>query len=206
MQDITILPLFSQPVFQSKLELNNEESNILKTFFLNEPYERVNTSIVAMSVSSNKKILNNMLFLKNKIKDQFNFIAKDILKIDNEFSMTSSWLTKSEKNQVSDFHVHTNSVFSGVYYPNFNKEISEIVFQKSIFPEISLKINEFNQYNFNQCFIKPEKNFLIFFPSSLSHKVGINLTDNPRYSLAFNFFPTGDLGMNDSSMKIETYE
>jgi hypothetical protein len=206
MQNINILPLFSQPVFQSVLELNNEENNKLKNIFLNQVYEKVNTSIVAMSVSCNKKILNDMLFIKNKIKDQFNFIIKNILKIDNEFAMTSSWLTKSEKNQVSEFHVHTNSVFSGVYYPNFNEEISEIVFQKSMFPEISLKINEFNQYNFNQCFIKPEKNFLIFFPSNLNHKVGINLTDSSRYSLAFNFFPTGNLGMNDSSMEIKTFE
>jgi uncharacterized protein (TIGR02466 family) len=201
-----IIPIFPKCIIKTNIELDKEENIELLNSFNFETFEKVNNEPTAMEVSKNKKILNNFIFLKNKINNSFKLALKSILKIENDLIMTSSWLTKSEKNQFSDFHVHTNCVFSGVYYPNFNKEIPEIHFQKKTLPEISLNYTEYNMYNSNLITLKLEKNNIIFFSSDLSHKVAHNFFDSTRYSIAFNFFPTGKIGIHDSQMEIKVYE
>lgn len=206
MQKIDILPIFPQTLFHSNIILDEFKNNFIKKIFTEDKYEKINDNFYAMSVSMDKKILNKIIFLKTEIQNQFSYIAKNILKLKNDFIITSSWLTKAEKNQMSEFHVHTNALYSGIYYPELNFDISEIHFQKSNFSEISLQPIEYNFYNNNSCSISPVKGGLIFFPSNLNHKVGINIKNEPRYSLAFNLFPTGNLGVYDSFMEVKTFE
>jgi len=43
---------------------------------------------------------------------------------------------------------------------------------------------------------------LIFFPSHLYHRIGFNNSNLTRYSIAFNFIPTGKIGYADSELKL----
>lgn len=135
-----IIPIFPKIIIKTSIELNKKQNTELLNNFNFETFEKVNNEPTAMEVSKNKKILNKFIDLKSQINNVFKLALKSVLKIQNDFVMTSSWLTKSEKNQFSDFHVHTNCVFSGVYYPNFNKEVPEIHFQKKKFTRNFFKL------------------------------------------------------------------
>ena len=43
---------------------------------------------------------------------------------------------------------------------------------------------------------------IIFFPSDIQHKIAENKTNKDRYSLAFNFYPVGNIGVRDSNVKL----
>jgi uncharacterized protein (TIGR02466 family) len=205
MQTISVIPLFSKPLFQTHMNLTEEESKFLTKFYENEEYERSSKKRDALFVSKNKKILNKkeLLTIKNKILSSFKAIKNNFLHIKNEFVLTTSWLVKTEMNQYSEYHTHTNCLFSGVYYHKVPLNTSGISFQNSNVDLISVEKEKMNSLNSDGWQVFPQRDLLIFFPSSLNHKVEqVDNLHNTRYSLAFNLMPTGELGMNDSSLKI----
>jgi hypothetical protein len=62
--------------------------------------------------------------------------------------------------------------------------------------------SEYNLYNSSSWEITPKKNLMIIFPSYLFHKVNTHISNENRYSLAFNLFPKGNIGKNDSSLRV----
>jgi hypothetical protein len=48
-----------------------------------------------------------------------------------------------------------------------------------------------------------ENNVLILFPSDLEHSIEKNLSEENRYSLAFNILPLGEIGSEDSKINFK---
>ena len=106
-------------------------------------------------------------------------------------------------NQYSEYHTHTNCLFSGVYYHKVPLNTSAISFQNSNVDLISVEKEKMNSLNSDGWKVFPQRDLLIFFPSSLNHKVEqVDNLNYIRYSLAFNLMPTGELGRNDSSLNM----
>lgn len=104
-------------------------------------------------------------------------------------------------------HSHSNSMFSGVWYPNDPPETEEGSLSNYIkfvdparikffyMPQIKKK----NSLNSGEIFIKPRKGMCLIFPSWLEHDTIAN--ENPyvqRYSISFNIFARGTLGYPNS--------
>jgi uncharacterized protein (TIGR02466 family) len=205
MQTIDVVPLFSKPLFQTYMNLTEEESLSLTSFYENEEYEKSSNKRNALSVSKNKKILNKkeLFTIKNKLLTTFTSIKNHFLSIKNNFVITTSWLVKAEMNENSEYHSHTNCLFSGVYYHKVPLYTSALSFKNSNIELISVEKEKMNPLNSDGWQVFPKRDLLIFFPSSLEHKVEqVDNLSYTRYSLAFNLMPTGELGMNDSSLKI----
>ena len=94
-------------------------------------------------------------------------------------------------------------MFSGVLYIQTDENSGAINFINSN-NDSSFQLNrkEYNQYNATDYSIFPKNGLLIFFPSEMNHKILKNNSNNTRYSLAFNFFPTGYLGDGDSFVNL----
>ena len=142
---------------------------------------------------------------KNKLMECVNFYKDEIMKWGNSnFRITTSWLTKTEQYGFSKSHSHYNSVISGVLYSGLNdsENVGDIVFtspkqHSSILPCVP------SRYTFDNCteaWIPALSNHLILFESSLKHHIGKHNSIQPRTSLAFNTFPTGNCGIGDSSV------
>jgi len=155
----------------------------------------------------------NLTVLKDFPKLELNLLEKFLqfndqyLKHSSDFKITTSWITKTGKNQQSTIHSHKNSFYSGVLYFDDTINMNETgklelinMDTSEIFPGY---LKEFNDYNSSIWSIFPQKNLIILFPSNTFHKISLHKSTIPRYSLAFNIFPVGDIGLSDSSLNIE---
>ena len=133
-------------------------------------------------------------FIDSKIKE---FVFK-VMGSDAEMVITQSWLNRNGKGESHHEHKHTNSMISGVWYPQIHEKLPPIRFKTSEQRDVSFSIERYNHYN-SQSFLLPIKvGELILFPSNILHSVPINQSDEERISLSFNTWCKGNLGKEES--------
>ena len=129
-------------------------------------------------------------FIDSKIKE---FVFK-VMGSDAEMVITQSWLNRNGKGESHHEHKHTNSMISGVWYPQIHEKLPPIRFKTSEQRDVSFRIKRYNTYN-SQSFMLPIKvGELILFPSNLQHSVPTNQSDEERISLSFNTWCKGSMG------------
>ena len=191
-----ILPLFSTPVLVVKEIF--EDNHIL---FKHLPKVKMKRS-VSNSISTNKQLFKTDTMFKN-LRDYctkwVNFYAHEVMKIDQKQSQiyfTQSCAYSSAKTEKHHLHHHPNSIISGVYY--FNDSNTDLVFVVGQHPQ-TLEINRsgYHLYNATSHNVKPQAGRLVLFPSTLQHRTEICKEDVKRWSLSFNTFIKGNLGVED---------
>ena len=198
--------LLLNPIVMSKITYEHDiiKQNHLDTL-LNLSFMDNVIETGGVFVSNNKNILEDENL--SEIKKDFMLAAKqytlDVLRINNEFKMTNSWLTKNEKGAKHHDHTHPNVIFSAVTY--FSDDLSNDSFDEILWylPGLSnnfknftfeYEILEWNNYNSQTWKFRPNKNEIIIFPGSLLHGSNPNLSEKPRYCVGANFFVTGIVG------------
>ena len=179
-------------------------------YLINLPYEH--HLEYDMVISKNKFILTSTptIKLQKFINNELQEYAKKTLGTHQPLKITQSWCTKHENITQSTFpHTHQNSIISGVYYVNADKETEGITFHKNtdytdryITWQTDDKLMQDHYWNWRWCKFPVETGLLILFPSQLKHSVdGMMHTHNMRCSLAFNTWFDGPIGnQNDLSM------
>ena len=119
-------------------------------------------------------------------------------KHDVRLRITQSWLNWTKPGQFHHKHAHPNSVISGCFYVNANKETDKIFFYKDGYKQITFPPVEWNMFNSESWWYSVGSNMLVFFPSHLTHMVEPVGGEETRISLAFNTFPVGYVGDEDS--------
>ena len=149
-------------------------------------------------VSKSYQVLKQNKFLNKQINEAIEKVLKDYYRFKNykSFKVFTSWGTKTPNNGSSKTHNHGNSWLSGVYYP---EDSSPIKFYNDHMSVFSDTVVEDNKYNTSCYILKPIKDTLILFPSSVRHEILKN-TKETRYSLAFNILPKGVFGSYDSNI------
>ena len=190
-----ITPIFPELVVKYKdLDIDIDELNLLydKQKWIQSNKE---DGSYFLNVTQNTNVLDENIHLKNKFVDVLNEFGKNVMHYTNEFYMTTSWFTKTEKNQISIFHNHKNSMFSAVYYfGQPDGELSYLKFQKPYETDFEIIPEKYNDYNGTDYEFAFSNDTLIVFPSYLKHKVMINKYDTDRKSLAMNFIVKGEIG------------
>tara|TARA_R100000005_G_C4906119_1_gene145959 strand:- start:61 stop:687 length:627 start_codon:yes stop_codon:yes gene_type:complete len=200
---VNLYPLFASNVIQTTFDDERSISileKVYKDYELNDPGQ---DGAGGTLVSKDIFVLNDHSRVKRSLLKKFEEINQNILKLPVDFSLTTSWFTKSNKNSFSQFHSHKNSFYSGVlYFGKYSKDGKQAPIQfKSPIEDLNsfhVLSSEWNIHNSLVWDVYPEQNMLIFFPSYLKHRIGKHLDDNPRYSLAFNIVPVGSYGSGDS--------
>lgn len=206
MPEFEILPVFPSVISATRLESNLTEfwKNIENLEFF--PSTADDTHLVFSS--RNMKILESYLELKKILLDTFYDFKNQTLKLHTtDFDITTSWITKTDPEGFCQYHCHRNSYYSGVLY---NSKTNQPDSGNLLFTDVGIKeetilINqptEWNILNSRRIVIEPDENLLVFFPSSLRHRISRYTGLTPRYSLAFNIFPIGNLGNGDSFLDL----
>ena len=154
------------------------------------------------SQSKDLRVLEKYSKTKKILLDYFKKFSDEVLEYDNDYDITTSWLTKSSEGQFSTFHNHKNSFWSGVYYyGDYDNNSSNIEFSSplGIYQQYELNVRNPNMVNSILSYIKPSSKKLILFPSYLAHRIGEHQSKITRHSLAFNIVPIGKYGVYDSS-------
>lgn len=111
------------------------------------------------------------------------------LKIKNVIS--TMWLNINGYKDSNGLHLHSLSIFSGVYYVKTPKDCGSIVFENPAadimdYAHCVMNFTEFNKYNSSYHWMPAKENILYIFPSWLKHKVEPNMNNDERISISFN--------------------
>ena len=186
--DLLTANLFPSTLFCTNLDTNNLQNLLSQVKNIKE------NEGAQMTGRTETSILDYDEFIAEKklFTDKINFIFNKFY--DNKFKITTSWFTVTKPNGHGEWHKHSNSWYSGVYY--FQDFTSEISFRNPIERDIDLVSHKINPLVWN---FEPTKGNLILFPSYLYHLVNTNTSNKNRNSLAFNIMPIGNVGVGDST-------
>ena len=186
------VPICSNSLFIYELDLKED----LISKFKKEKYLEIDRSVR----SEDLNILQKYKELNKEITKAVDATIKDVLMLENvNYRIFSSWITKTSPNRFSKPHSHANSWLSGVYYPKGNAGFA-IKFYNDHVTQFYTPPKKFNIHNSAEWIIRPENNHLILFFSQLRHKIMTNISNEDRYSLAFNVLPKGKFGDGDSTV------
>ena len=195
MKEAVMTSVFPSPVYWSKLERPFSAKE--QKYFRDHRAGSHLVDNIGNSSSTDNYILNHRVFASLKkellscVQDYFNKVlcAKDV-----KPWITQSWLNYTRSDQFHHRHSHPNSLVSGVFYINADKDNDKIIFYRSTNPQIKPRVSSFNPYNSDSWFFNIETSDLVLFPSTLTHGVEQKTGNNTRISLAFNVFVKGKLG------------
>jgi uncharacterized protein (TIGR02466 family) len=152
--------------------------------------------------SPGNDFLKDFPVLGKQILDAFNVMKGEWLGLSQtEFKISASWATRTEPEAEGPFHRHYNNMFTGVYYPlDDNYSPLQVLRTNSEPTSFYIARNQDNPFCSDSVFVVPHQHLMTVFPSYLLHRITRNRSDSLRYSIAFNFFPVGNLGEDDSSV------
>jgi len=137
--------------------------------------------------------------LFNWFDDCLNIVSNDQF---NNIKLTicDSWLTKSKLGQQADWHIHTKSIYSGLFYLTTHNT-ADTLFEYNKTPIKNILGNAGDDLITLKTFVSsPKKNKLIFFPSDLKHSVRINKDiRQTRHTLSFNTYYDGVISNTNTS-------
>ena len=197
------LSLFAVPVSIFKIEDINYQA--IKKLLTNMEYKNIGKDTDHSLISKTLNILNEYDEL-NALKIKINKAIKNFSEIvmsnqQCEFALTSSWATQSKRGQRSDAHVHSNNMYSAVYYNTDIEHCGAIRFyQNKSLGSFQLTPRENTTVNSDYWDIPVKEKTLIVFPSYLQHSILRNNSDQIRYSIACNYHPIGLYGESDSEV------
>jgi uncharacterized protein (TIGR02466 family) len=187
--------LFPTPV--GKFELGREFTTKENTFVVNQP----TTKNMGNTVSNDSYVFRHdtLSSLLAFVQESVDTYVKTIYapKEDVRLRVTQSWLNYSKPGEWHHKHAHPNSFVSGVLYIKAAKERDRIYFYNDTYEQISMPTENFNLFNSKSWWLPVETGSLMLFPSSLTHSVA-TVQEEERISLAFNTFPVGYVGNEDS--------
>lgn len=187
--------LFPTPIGFFKYEEGITEAQ--KEFFKEQPQRpnEGNTSSEDRYLLKQKKVSSLTTYIEKCAHEYL--MATICPKNDARLRITQSWLNWTKPGQFHHKHAHPNSLISGCFYVNADKENDKIFFYKDGYKQIKFPPVEWNSYNSDSWWYPVGTNDLVFFPSSLTHMVQPVGGDETRISLAFNMFPVGHIGDED---------
>jgi uncharacterized protein (TIGR02466 family) len=201
-KDAYIARLFSTPVVIYTID---DEIDILEDI-KKEKFNFINCEENAPSqISDNLNILDKYPDTQDIIVKYFNTFKNSVMNYNTSFKLSRSWVTKTTKGQASHFHDHKNCMYSGVLYLGDSDEGTapiQFMDKNSANTSFLIEPTEYNELNSLEWKLLPQKNMIIFFPSSLMHRIGTHNSEIARYSISFNFFPIGRYGMEDSFISL----
>lgn len=191
-----IINLFPTTIGSFKLNRNiTKEENLFLRSQEQKPNEGNTTSANRLILNS-PEIVGIKEFIKSGIDEYFKIIQCPEKEV--ELNITQSWLNYSEPGQWHHKHSHSNSFLSGCFYVNADKDLDKIYFYKEKYKQINIPSKEFNLSNSDSWWLPVGTGDLIIFPSSLTHMVQNVEAKETRISIAFNTFPVGYIGNDDS--------
>lgn len=144
-------------------------------------------------------------------EELFNWFQICINKVSNihfpymSMAICDSWLTRSEPGDFASRHVHTHSIFTGVFYLTTHEGSKlNLFFPDPISQKFSFLLGK-DVIRETKMAITPTKGKLVIFPSDTAHVVDKHTSTETRYSLVFNTFFNKALHVRQNGMLNDTF-
>ena len=125
--------------------------------------------------------------LEGIVTEHVNYFATSLMS-DFKYTCNSSWYNIYDENSYQEYHIHTNSIFSAVYFLSYPEGSSPLVFSNEILDMLPIRnIREYNFFNSGIFEYHAEENSLIIFRSNVRHMVPKGENKIPRITLSYNF-------------------
>ena len=214
-----IIQIFPTPVYMGSIP--KEISSEVSPFLDKEPMEEY--KIEKNQNQFGRKSLDTYV-LNNKKYNNLNKVILEHVKVYNDtylnynyvnYKFTQSWISIKHPNEQHIPHTHAHSLVSGVFfYEEYSKDTPNLFFQRSdkYSKELAIHKNKImweqdtpnhQQSTYLNFQIQLQPNLLVLFPSYMQHGVGVNLTNIPRKSLAFNIVPQDGFGFEEGLVELK---
>jgi uncharacterized protein (TIGR02466 family) len=192
---LNLYSIFPTPV--AKFELGRDFSPEELAFLAEQPTHKNmgNTTSNDRYVLRHDTMASLKAFVEASVAEYLKFIYAP--KHDVSLRLTQSWLNYTKPGEFHHKHAHPNSFVSGVLYLKAARERDKIYFYREIYQQIKLPTDNWNLHNSDSWWFEVGAGDLMLFPSSLNHTVETVQGDD-RISLAFNTFPVGYVGEEES--------
>jgi hypothetical protein len=162
------------------------------------PY-RVNSKNLTSDDFSSRN-LPQMVPVRKWVDECLNEVSKDLGFECDEVKSTIEWFNRAETGMWHPPHTHHNSFLSGIFYLTPSNAQTWFSVPSVFGPDYTL-LN----------LIDPNKHFIYYkhqttvgdmlvFPSGMLHSVNEHTLTEPRYTMAFNAFPSGFIGSQSDSV------
>jgi len=194
-----IIPLFASNIFMYELNIDNKKIiNFLKKINYDEIKFNHKSYI---SIENDLFKFKELKILKKEIIKCLKNYYENVIQYDCNFKILNSWATKINPGGYSQFHHHSHSFLSCVYYPKGNIGYNIKFTNRNLDYFWDLPVKKYNIFNSNSWTINVKENTLLIFKSDILHRIEPNESSEDRYSLAFNINPDGYVGTKDSKVK-----
>ena len=191
------LDILSYPIYEFKSDISLAEKVLID--LQNQEY------FLLKDEGSSSKFCPNYFH-----EELFNFFETSISELKRtyfhdhlDFPIVDCWANKYNMMQTMRNHTHSNSVISGLYYVTSHESMGATSFS-ILDPWTTNHIDEgydLLKITKNKSYItadvQPTAGTLLLFPAHVSHRVkSLNKPNDIRYTVAFNAFPSGEIGLN----------
>jgi uncharacterized protein (TIGR02466 family) len=202
MSEAQVFPLFSTPVYVRNVG-DFDKPDIKSLSYTNKTAAGASFPFLS---STDKNILDRAEWkgVHEIVMGEIDAYARRVLVVNKRigFYVTNSWINIYRRGDQAGPHMHHNSLISGVLYLKAAGDSGDIVFHRDVQslvpfpPALDLDMDSFNIYNCKSWGHKPKTNDICLFPSIVSHSVDPNYSTEERWSLAFNVFVRGEVGVD----------
>ena len=190
-----VIPAFAVPLGVAKLDKD-----------CCDPLKELET--VTQSVTEDQRGLYDQLSkvpeVKIKILNVFTQYMNKVLGTpEQQYAITTSWITKNDDGSRMTRHRHYNSHYSSVFYfDEVTEEHPQLVLENPLEKSgFFIKPENNSAYSGNNYFAPLVEGLIIFFPSYIfHHHYPFTFNKVPRKSLACNYVPIGKIGDLDSTL------
>ncbi|GAB5499901.1 MAG: hypothetical protein PsegKO_22120 [Pseudohongiellaceae bacterium] len=197
-----LMNLFAVPVYKASLgrDYSAEEQQYFRDQ-LAQPVQAIDNYS-----SANKYVLDapELADLRKLAEDHLQQYFETIYNTANDvqLAITQSWLSLTTQGGAHHTHSHPNSFASGVIYINLAPRDGINFYRDEDRQWFDLQPRQNNYYNAYSYHIETQVGDIVIFPSHIKHGVRPVDADIQRISLAFNSFPSGELGREDFSNRL----
>lgn len=161
------------------------------------------------SITKNKQLdcLSLETFINACLKSVQNDVYRDVTA---DLKLTKMWVNKSTKMEFHHKHSHSNSLLSGILYLNVFDGYGKTVFY---YPDPwweyqNSRLMQFTNTTLNNTIelvneITPEEGKLVIFPSHIMHSTKPTTVNKERYTIAFNSFFKGTIGLSETANELD---
>jgi uncharacterized protein (TIGR02466 family) len=113
-----------------------------------------------------------------------------------------SWITKHNKDDFHPWHQDPNTLVTAIYYPVVPANSGNLHFRKdlnygNLFHNVmEMKYSKKTNFNHREWVLTPTEGMIVIFPGHVEHSVSESQTDEDRYALVVDYWPTGILNYN----------
>jgi len=192
--------LFPTVLYQSEVNVFDDELSSLKS-------EKFSRNCHNNGWITQKNIHKSYTSIISEIDSHVDFYCKEVLKMNQDTTMSccGAWVNKHDKGDFAQYHYHSNSMISGILYLDVPEQSGGLEFLPHInmfghfFKPNFVEENGLNSYVEK---IDVENNMLLLFPSTVQHSVPFSRSEESRYTLAFDYIPTGRIITGENEITI----